>query len=95
MYSYIFPQIYQSENATRDTHPALLTGGALIHTKRTAQIASHALFSPLDPLSLKPKTAEVLVDRKYILAAMGLLSTEYPDVALRIMKKELVKDGVH
>ena len=23
MYSYIFPQIYQSENATRDTHPAL------------------------------------------------------------------------
>ena len=73
----------------------IVTGGALIHTKRTAQIASHALFSPLDPLSLKPKTAEVLVDRKYILAAMGLLSTEYPDVALRIMKKELVKDGVH
>ena len=23
MYSYIFPQIYQSENATRNTHPAL------------------------------------------------------------------------
>lgn len=23
VYSYIFPQIYQSENATRDTHPAL------------------------------------------------------------------------
>ena len=27
VYSYIFPQIYQSENATRDTHPAL----SLIH----------------------------------------------------------------
>ena len=65
----------------------------MIHTKRTAEIASHALFSPIDAFSLKPKDAEVLVDRKYILAAMGLLSTEYPDAALRIMKKELVKDG--
>lgn len=71
----------------------VVTGGALIHTKRTAEIASHALFSPIDAFSLKPKDAEVLVDRKYILAAMGLLSTEYPDAALRIMKKELVKDG--
>jgi uncharacterized protein (TIGR01319 family) len=71
----------------------IVTGGALIHTKRTAEIASHALFNPIDAFSLKPKDAQVLVDRKYILAAMGLLSTEYPDVALRIMKKELVKDG--
>ncbi|MGN0663957.1 MAG: methylaspartate mutase accessory protein GlmL [Negativibacillus sp.] len=71
----------------------IVTGGALIHTKRTAEIASHALFTPLDAMSLKPKNAEVLVDRKYILAAMGLLSTEYPDTALRIMKRELVKDG--
>ena len=73
----------------------IVTGGALIHTKRTAQIASHALFNPLDAFSLKPKEAQVLVDRKYILAAMGILSTEYPQTALRIMKKELVKDGNH
>lgn len=68
----------------------IVTGGALIHTKRTKQIASHALYDPADPLSLKPKDVQVLVDRKYILAAMGLLSTQYPDTALRIMKKELV-----
>ena len=73
----------------------IVTGGALIHTKRTAQIASHALFNPLDAFSLKPKEAQVLVDRKYILAAMGILSTEYPQTALRIMKMELVKDGNH
>lgn len=71
----------------------IVTGGALIHTKRTAAIASHALFSPMDAFSLKPKEADVLVDRRYILASMGLLSTVYPDVALRIMKRELVKDG--
>lgn len=71
----------------------IVTGGALIHTKRTGEIAAHAQFSPLDAMSLKPKEAEVLVDRKYILAAMGLLSTVYPDTALRIMKRELIKDG--
>ncbi|MBQ3062653.1 MAG: glutamate mutase L [Clostridia bacterium] len=71
----------------------IVTGGALIHTKRTADIASHAQFNQNDAMSLKPKSAEVLVDRKYILAAMGLLSTVYPDTALRIMKRELIKDG--
>ncbi len=71
----------------------IVTGGALIHTKRTSSIAAHAFFNPLDAFSLKPKEAEVLIDRKYILAAMGLLSTVYPDAALRIMKRELVKDG--
>lgn len=70
----------------------VVTGGAIIHTERTAEIASHALFSPLTPMSLKPKQADILVDRKYILASMGLLSTVYPDIALRIMKKELIKD---
>ncbi len=71
----------------------IVTGGALIHTKRTAAIAAHAQFTPMDAMSLKPKEAEVWVDRKYILAAMGLLSTVYPDTALRIMKRELIKDG--
>ncbi len=71
----------------------VVTGGALIHTRRTADIAAHALFSPADPMSLRPKQAQILVDRKYILAAMGLLSTIYPDTALRIMKRELIKDG--
>ncbi|MDO4488396.1 MAG: methylaspartate mutase accessory protein GlmL [Eubacteriales bacterium] len=70
----------------------VVTGGALIHTTRTAEIASHALYSIRTPMSLKPKQADILVDRKYILASMGLLSTEYPDIALRIMKKELIKD---
>ncbi len=67
----------------------IVTGGSLIHTKKTEQIASHALFSPAQPQSLRPKQADVWVDRTYILAAMGLLSSHYPDVALRIMKKEL------
>ena len=71
----------------------VVTGGSLIHTKRTARIAAHALYSPAQPTSLRPKTADVWVDRKYILAAMGLLSTHYPQTALRIMKKEFEYHG--
>ena len=71
----------------------VVTGGSLIHTKRTEQIASHALFDPMHPASLRPKTADVWVDRSYILAAMGLLSSHYPAAALRIMKKELEYHG--
>ena len=71
----------------------VVTGGSLIHTKATADIAKHALYSPSQPGSLRPKAADVWVDRKYILAAMGLLSKYYPQAALRIMKKELEHYG--
>ena len=71
----------------------IVTGGALIRTEKTAEIAQYALYNEMQAMSLKPKKADVLVDRKYILAAMGLLSTNYPEIALRIMKKELIKDG--
>ncbi len=65
----------------------VVTGGALIHTKRTGQIAGHALYSQQQPTSLRPHKAEILVDRSYILAAMGLLSQHHPRTALKIMKR--------
>lgn len=71
----------------------VVTGGSLIHTKRTEGIAAHALYTPVQPASLRPKAADVWVDRTYILAAMGLLSSHYPQTALRIMKKELEYHG--
>lgn len=72
----------------------IVTGGSLIHTRNTGKIASYALYDRRDPASLKPKSAEVLVDRSYIIAAMGLLSEHYPDVALSIMKEELIQDDI-
>ena len=71
----------------------VVTGGSLIHTENTEKIASYAMYSPAQPASLRPKKADVWVDRTYILAAMGLLSTYYPSTALRIMKKELEHHG--
>jgi len=84
--------VQEGKNLTK-VKQIVVTGGSLIHTKRTEQIAAHALFSPAEPTSLRPRKAGVWVDRTYILAAMGLLSTHYPQTALRIMKKELEFHG--
>ena len=84
--------VQEGKNLTK-VGQIVVTGGSLIHTKKTAEIAEHALFSEQTPASLKPKKADVWVDRAYILAAMGLLSSYYPKTAIRIMKKELEYHG--
>ena len=84
--------VQEGKNLTK-VRQIVVTGGSLIHTKRTAEIAAHALYSPAQPASLRPKQASVWVDRTYIMAAMGLLSVHYPQAALRIMKKELEFHG--
>lgn len=71
----------------------IVTGGSLIHTKRTDEIAANALFTLTSPNSLRPMSADVFVDRKYIIASMGLLSEHYLDVALKILKENLENLG--
>ena len=83
----------QSGKDLRRVRQVVVTGGSLIRTARTGEIAAHALYSPADPMSLRPLKADVRVDRKYILAAMGLLSEYDPKTALCIMKKELEYNG--
>ena len=83
----------QTGKDLRHVKQIVVTGGSLIRTARTAEIAAHALYSPAAPMSLRPMKAEIRVDRKYMLAAMGLLSEYEPVTALRIMKKELEYDG--
>ena len=84
--------IQEGKNLTK-VKQIVVTGGSLIHAEHVEDIASFALYSPKTPSSLRPKKADVWVDRRYILAAMGLLSSHYPQTALRIMKKELEYHG--
>ncbi len=84
--------VQEGKNLTK-VKQIVVTGGSLIHAKRTEEIATHALYSTANPTSLKPKSAEIWIDKTYILAAMGLLSTYHPKAALRIMKKELKHYG--
>lgn len=71
----------------------IITGGSLIHAEKVKEIACQALYDLKEPMSLKPQHAEILVDKEYILSAMGLLSKYDAETALKIMKKELYSYG--
>jgi uncharacterized protein (TIGR01319 family) len=65
------------------------TGGPIIHSRRPASILEAALSNSSEPNLLLPKSARLLVDRKYILYAAGLLSQIDKSCALAILKNNL------
>ena len=67
------------------------TGGVLVHSKNPEEILKAGCFDNSNPTCLKPQKPEFLIDKTYILSAMGLLAEEHPNMAVRIMKKYLVK----
>lgn len=67
------------------------TGGVLVHSKNPKEILKAGTFDMSNPTYLKPQHPEYLLDKTYILSAMGLLAEELPDMAVRIMKRYLVK----
>ncbi len=69
----------------------VLTGGALIYAG-DAQGIWDAAMGMQPPSSLCPRNAKAVVDRKYMLSAMGLLAGVEPEAAMTIMMEELGKD---
>lgn len=67
------------------------TGGVLVHSNKPREILMAGNFTMENPTCLKPQKPEYLLDKSYILSAMGLLGEVYPDMAVRIMKKYLIK----
>jgi uncharacterized protein (TIGR01319 family) len=87
------PVLVQSGKDLRGVTNLVLTGGALIQNPRIGEIATQARYNPTHPESLRPRGERVFTDRRYILAAMGLLAEAYPEAALAIMKKEIQEYG--
>lgn len=81
--------LVQTGKDLRKVSSVIFTGGALIHAEDPMRLLPCALYNPAEPGSLKPREAELYLDKKYVLSAMGLLGKHYPDTALQIMKKEL------
>jgi uncharacterized protein (TIGR01319 family) len=71
----------------------IMTGGALLHSERQGELASFAMYNDRYPQSLRPKQGKHLIDKQYILAAMGLLSVYAPRTALHILKSSLLGNG--
>lgn len=67
------------------------TGGVLIHSNNPGEIMRAGTFNKENAVSLRPKNPRMLIDKTYILSSMGLLAQDYPDKAVRIMKKYLVE----
>lgn len=82
----------QSGKDLRSVDKIVATGGALVYSSRIEEILSHALYNPHEGKSLRPKRSDFILDKKYLLSAMGVLSVIYPDIALKIMRKELLNE---
>lgn len=68
------------------------SGGVIAFHNDPAAVIKGALFDKTRPEVLKPITPQVLVDREYILAGMGLMAQVDPLSSLKIMKKYLVPE---
>jgi uncharacterized protein (TIGR01319 family) len=70
------------------------TGGVIVNSKNPDEILKATNFSPEDPTSLKPKNPKCLVDKEYVLSAMGLLAMVNQNMAVRMLKKYIVNTEV-
>lgn len=74
-----------------DVKTVVGTGGVIVHHEQPKEILKGAAYSESTPEMLKPECPNYLIDEDYIMASMGLLGEVYPDVAVRMMKKYIVR----
>ncbi len=87
-----FGQVFSLTGKDLSTVPFVIgIGGAIINAENPQNILEGAKLQPGDFMYAKPKNPDYLIDKKYIFASMGLLSSEYPDLALELMKTEITK----
>ncbi|HTT95808.1 MAG TPA: glutamate mutase L [Solirubrobacterales bacterium] len=75
----------------REAKRVIGTGGVFAHREDGAAILARALGRRV-PRSLTPLDPVVSIDRGYVLAAVGLLAGEDPDLALAVLESELDKN---
>jgi uncharacterized protein (TIGR01319 family) len=65
------------------------TGGALTRLKNRVEILKQIALSNKGDKLLPNEGARIIIDNDYIMASLGVLSKEYPEAALKLMKKSL------
>ena len=72
--------------------PAVIgIGGPVINSEDPVKILSSAVYDPSKYEYLKPASPRFFLDGKYIFASMGLIAKIDPQLALKIMKDEIVE----
>ena len=67
------------------------TGGVIVNSENPKDILEASSFTMEDPTSLKPRCPKYLLDKKYILSAMGLLAMVDENKAVRMLKKYIIE----
>lgn len=67
------------------------TGGVIINSRNPFKILDKAVYDENDPSLLKPKYPKYLVDKEYIMSALGVLAMDFPDIAFNLMKEYLIE----
>ena len=81
---------YQTGKDLSDIKYVIGTGGVLISNKDSKSILRQVNKKSNRLLELIPNNPSYLIDKSYILSAMGLLSQKYPKLALKLMKQYLL-----
>lgn len=81
---------YQTGKDLTDLRYVIGTGGVLIYNQDAKKILKQVNKKSDKALELRPTNPSILIDKSYILAAMGLLSQKYPKTALKMMKQYLL-----
>ncbi len=84
--------LYSQEGKDLMSLPFVIgTGGVIVNSDKPKNILEASLFTMEDPSSLKPRNPKYLLDKEYILSAMGLLAMIDENKAIRILKKYIVE----
>lgn len=67
------------------------TGGVLIHNDNPVKALKKVMANRAHMLELRPVNPKFMLDKDYLLASMGLLSSVDPLLALKIMKKHMIE----
>ena len=65
------------------------TGGPIIHAADPLLILKAALAQPSEPQSLRPQRPNIVIDRGYVLYAVGLLAERDPEAAMALALSQL------
>jgi uncharacterized protein (TIGR01319 family) len=81
---------YQTGKDLTTVQCVIGTGGVLINNTDAKKILKQVNKKSNKILELRPSNPSILIDRSYIMSAMGLLSQKYPKTALKLLKQYLM-----
>lgn len=82
---------YQTGKDCRNVKQCIGIGGPIIYNPNARSILSQCITKPNQKDILLPIECEFYLDKDYLISCLGLLSKQYPDVVIRILKKKLEK----